>query len=71
MRAQWKKKLNSVEIYSRYQEICLKEVNLPVSKTNDALTLVQKDRWALPSVGTNQIILFLQYILQPLWLMGH
>ena len=33
-------------------------MKLPVSKTNDGVCLAQKDRSAVPSVGTNQIIIY-------------
>lgn len=55
---QWKKKLIPVEIY-RNREICLKEVSLPVSKTGDCVPLAQKDRSAVPSIGTKQTIIYI------------
>lgn len=33
-------------------------MKLPVSKTKDGVCLAQKDRSAVPSVGTNQIIIY-------------
>lgn len=34
-------------------------MKLPVSKTNDGVSLAQKDRSAVPSIGTNQIIIYI------------
>lgn len=52
------KKLIPIEIYFRNHEICCKKVSLSVSKTNGGVFLAQKKRYVVPSIGTNQIIIY-------------